>query len=142
MGVAMLCCLGSASWADDDLWMTDYEAALKRAKVEGKMVFLDFTGSDWCGGCIYLRNNVFSTDTFKNYARKNLILVRVDFPLKKDIDPDLKRRNENLRLKYGVMKFPTLILLNSSGRKAGEMKFARSSAAAFVENLEKIAATQ
>ena len=139
---AVCCALLASARAADDLWTTDYDGALQRAKTEDKMVFLEFTGSDWCGGCIFLRENVFSTETFKAFARKHLILVQLDFPLKKDIESDLKRRNEELRQKYGVMNFPALILLNASGRKAGEIQFKSQSAPEFVESLKKIAATR
>ncbi|MDT8391733.1 MAG: thioredoxin family protein [Lentisphaeria bacterium] len=37
-------------------WMTDYDAALKKAKAENKVVILDFSGSDWCVWCVRLDN--------------------------------------------------------------------------------------
>ena len=30
-------------------WTDDYDAALKRAAAEKKLVLADFSGSDWCG---------------------------------------------------------------------------------------------
>lgn len=36
-------------------WMTDFGAAAQRAASEGKLVLVDFTGSDWCAFCMQLR---------------------------------------------------------------------------------------
>ena len=55
-------------------WMTDAPKALAIAKAENKLVMLDFTGSDWCGWCIKLNKEVFSTPDFADYAAKNLVL--------------------------------------------------------------------
>ncbi|MCA9784845.1 MAG: thioredoxin family protein, partial [Candidatus Cloacimonetes bacterium] len=53
-----------AGGGEDDLWITDYEEALKLAKKERKLVLVDFTGSDWCGWCIKLKDEVFSKEEF------------------------------------------------------------------------------
>ena len=68
--------LGSTLFANDG-WMTDYKAALEKAKKENKKVLLNFSGSDWCGWCIKLDSEVFDTQVFKDYAKDNLILVFV-----------------------------------------------------------------
>ena len=43
------------------VWTTDYDDALKQAKDENRHVFVFFTGSDWCGWCHRLRDEVLST---------------------------------------------------------------------------------
>jgi len=42
-------------------WLTDLDAAKKQAAAEKKDILIDFTGSDWCGWCIKLDKEVFST---------------------------------------------------------------------------------
>ena len=37
-------------------WLTDVPTALQKAKQENKILLLDFTGSDWCGWCVKLKN--------------------------------------------------------------------------------------
>src|SRR5438093_919127 len=59
-------------------WLTDLPAAQAAAKAEKKIVLLDFTGSDWCGWCIRLKNEVFSQPEFDAFANANLVLVEVD----------------------------------------------------------------
>lgn len=103
-------------------WQTDYAKALQTAKAENKHVLLDFTGSDWCGLCIALRNRVFSNPAFRAYAEKNLILVEIDYPKQKKQSAELKNQNEKLATQYGIDEkgFPTIVLLDRSGKAVRE----------------------
>lgn len=103
-------------WAGE--WQTDYSKALQSAKAQNKQVLLDFTGSDWCPPCVALRKQVFSTPAFQAYAEKNLILVEVDFPQRKDQSAELKAQNERLAKDYAVddKGFPTVVLLDPAGK--------------------------
>jgi len=42
-------------------WYTDINEASAIAKKENKPMMLFFTGSDWCGWCVRLQNEVFRT---------------------------------------------------------------------------------
>ena len=75
---------GSSALAAGDGWLTDFEAAQAAAKSSGKYMLVDFTGSDWCGWCIKLKDEVFSKDHFKTEAPKNFVLVELDFPRAKE----------------------------------------------------------
>ena len=99
-------------------WLTDMPRALAQAKQEKKMVLVDFTGSDWCGWCIKFKKEVLSTPEFAEYAKKNLVLVELDFPHSKAQDSQQKAANMALKGKYGVQGFPTLLLLKSGGEEA------------------------
>ena len=103
--------------AADANWMTDFAAAQKKAKDEKKLVLMDFTGSDWCGWCIKLNKEVFSTKEFADYAKDNVVLVEVDFPRRKQLSDDQKKANEKLQAKYGAEGFPTIVVLNSEGKQ-------------------------
>jgi thioredoxin-related protein len=100
-------------------WSTDFSQALVQAKAGGKMVLLDFTGSDWCGWCIKFDHDVLSTDKFAGYAKSKLVLVRLDYPRHKEQDAALKQANEQLSKQFSVNGFPTFVLLNSAGRELG-----------------------
>jgi len=97
-----------------DGWGTDYKAALEKAAKENKSVLLDFTGSDWCHWCQKLQANVFSQTAFKDFAKKNLVLVEVDFPQGKEQSEAVKAQNQALQAQYHVQGYPTLILLGSN----------------------------
>ena len=99
----------------DAQWLTDLPLALARARTENRLVLVDFTGSDWCVWCHKLDQDTLSQPEFAEYARKNLVLVQLDFPDKKPQSAALKRANAALEQKYGVDGFPTLIAMKSDG---------------------------
>jgi len=101
--------------AADLTWLTSVPDAQTRAKKESKLVLLDFTGSDWCSWCKKLDAEVFSQQQFADYAKKNLVLVEVDFPAQKKLDAALAKANDALKDKYKIAGFPTLIALKPDG---------------------------
>ncbi len=125
----------SASAAE---WLTDLPTAQAQAKKENKLVLLDFTGSDWCGWCIRLKKEVFDTQEFKDYAAKNLVLVEVDFPRKKQLDPKQRAANNALQEKYKIEGYPTIIVLNGDGKKVGTLGYMKGGPKAFTAELDKL----
>lgn len=119
-------------------WTTDLPKAVAKAKAEGKLVLVDFTGSDWCGWCIKLKGEVFDTKEFKEYAAKNLVLVEVDFPRRKELPSGLKATNQALADKYGIQGFPTLIILDGNGQQVGKLGYKPGGPAPTIAELAKL----
>ena len=119
-------------------WLTDLPKAQAQAKADKKLVMLDFTGSDWCGWCIKLNKEVFSQPEFADYAKKNLVLVEVDFPRSKPQSADQKKANAALQDKYKIEGYPTIIVLNSEGHKVGELGYQPGGPKAFIAELDKL----
>jgi thioredoxin-related protein len=101
-------------------WGHDWEAAKAESKKTGRPILINLTGSDWCGWCIKLEKKVFSTETFKNYAAENLILMEADFPRKKEQPAEVKEQNEKLRKEYLAGGYPTVWLLDHEGKKLSD----------------------
>jgi len=120
-------------------WTQDYDKALEYAAKSKRPILLDFTGSDWCGWCIKLHDEVFVKDAFKAYADKNLVLVELDFPRSKPQSDEVKKRNRALAQKYGVRGFPTIVVLDSTGKKVlGRTGYVRGGPDAFIAEVKKI----
>lgn len=135
----LLCWVALQGFAAEELnWLTDLPKAQAQAKKENKLVMMDFTGSDWCGWGIKLHNEVFSKPEFSEYAKKNLVLVQVDFPRKKEQTTELKAANEALQEKYKIQGYPTIIVLNGEGKKAGELGYQPGGPKAFIAELDKL----
>jgi len=103
-------------------WLDDYHKAQEEAKASHKLLLLNFTGSDWCGWCIRLDQDVFSKSDFKDFATKNLVLLELDFPRPggsraQAQTAELKKQNLDLARQYNVFGFPTLIVLDGNGQK-------------------------
>ena len=103
-----------------DGWTDNYAKAVAQAKAENKLVLADFTGSDWCGWCIKLNDEVFSKAEFKEYAAKNLVLLEVDFPNKKKLDDAVKKQNDELKAKHDIHGYPTLVIFDGDGKEVAK----------------------
>lgn len=104
-----------AGTSDNLDWETNLETALQKAQKENKTVLVNFTGSDWCIWCQRLSSEVFSQKEFEEFAKENLILVKIDFP--KNIEQSLETKfyNNQLAQRFGVEGFPTIFLLDKNG---------------------------
>lgn len=124
--------------AAEATWLTDLPKAQAQAKAENKLVLMDFTGSDWCGWCIKFKKDVLDTKEFNEYAAKNLVLVEVDFPSKKQQSAALKSANEALGTRFKVDGYPTFIALDKEGKVVGRQEgYLKGGPAAFIAQLEK-----
>ena len=108
-------------------WIEDFEAAKLQAAQEGKFILMDFSGSDWCGWCKRMDEEVFSQSKFVKEASKRYVLVMIDSPRDKSILSKLALdQNDGLRTKYGVRGFPSVVIVDSAGevvrRHAGYRK--------------------
>ena len=99
-------------------WEPNFEKALQIARERNELVLLNFSGSDWCGPCIRMRNEIFDDATFRAMADTSIIMVNADFPRNKknQLDKKLKAQNEALADRYNPEgKFPFTVLLNAKG---------------------------
>ena len=83
--------------AEPGEWTHDWDAATTAAKEKGMPVFVNFTGSDWCPWCKILERQVFSQQEWSSWARRNVYLVRLDFPKDEKRVPE-KYRGRNREL--------------------------------------------
>jgi protein disulfide-isomerase len=122
-----------------DLWSTDYEASIKKAATEDRMVLLEFTGSDWCPPCKIQAKEVFDQPGFEKFAKENLVPVKLDFPRRSGQDPETRAANQALAEKYNIEGFPTVILLDSKGTElAREVGYQGGGVEGFIAWVEKI----
>ncbi|MCX7044038.1 MAG: thioredoxin family protein [Candidatus Sumerlaeota bacterium] len=135
MGALMLA--GAGVYAAETGWTENLEAAKQQAAKEGKDLLMDFTGSDWCGYCIKLDKEVFSTDEFKKAAPKNFILVKLDFPNDRSkMSKETQVQNARLRKEYGVSGYPTIYLADATGVPYGVLGgYGGEGAAKWLESL-------
>lgn len=119
-------------------FLDDFDQAVALAKGEGKDLFVDFTGSDWCGWCIKLDKEVFSHDEFLTAAQEHFVLVALDFPRKEEAKARVPNpeRNAELRDKYEVSGFPTCLLMTAGGDVYGQMGYQEGGPEKFVGDLE------
>ena len=129
--------LASCSAGANDLeWFTDFDKARKLAAEKEIPILADFTGSDWCGWCMKLKDEVFTKEDFQQYAKKNFVLFIADFPRMKKIPAEVSRQNRDLANKYGIQGFPTILILDEKGNVLAQTGYRRGGAKAYVEHLK------
>jgi len=132
-----------AAGATVDLpWVRDVARAKEQAKREKKDLFIDFTGSDWCGWCIRLDREVFQTPAFLAAAKDKFVFLYLDFPngdeaKSKVVDEKL---NESLREKYGVQGFPSILLCDADGNPYARTGYQPGGPEKYLGHLEELRA--
>lgn len=96
-------------------WLLNFDEAKTKAKEKGRIILLEFHGSDWCPPCIRLNNEVLSKPEFKEFAEKHLVLVDLDFPRRTDLSEEQSAHNHALAQRFGVQYFPTVVLVTPDG---------------------------
>ena len=98
-------------------WHTSLPDAKAKAKAEKKLVFVEFTGSDWCPPCKKLHSEVLASQEFADFAAKKFVLVELDFPRKKEQSADLKAANKALAKEFEIRGYPTVVVLDADGKE-------------------------
>lgn len=132
-------------------WYTDINKVYELSVKTKKPIFAFFTGSDWCGWCHRLEAAVLSKPGFAAWARKNVILLELDFPHNKQLPEALAKQNNDLQAFFQVQGFPTIWIFNMTKDKAtgkfsiaayGSLGYPRSESGkeeqAFIENADAI----
>ena len=123
-------------------WIQDISIARAKAAYFGKDILMDFTGSDWCGYCIRLENQVFSKAAFKEKASQSFVFVKLDFPRRKKLPAHIVAQNKRLdaeySAKYGLRGYPTLYLATAEGTPYGTAGYVPVTAKEYADGLVKM----
>lgn len=83
-----------------------FEEALKKAKKEKKLIFVD-AYAVWCGPCKWMDANTFREKEVGDAFNSEFINLKID--MEKGEGPELAR-------KYNVRAYPTLLLIDGDGK--------------------------
>ena len=93
-------------------WLVDLDEAYAISEKEGKPILANFTGSDWCGWCKRLDADVFSKPEFQEWAKKNVVLLELDFPRRKQIPEKNRAQNAAMQNALRITGYPTIWVLD------------------------------
>ena len=102
-------------------WNTDMNKSIEISLKTKKPIMLFFTGSDWCGWCKRLVKEVYKTPEFSKWAKKNVVLVEIDFPKKSKLPAEIQKQNRDLQQMFGVRGYPTIWMVNPIKNKNGQI---------------------
>lgn len=121
-----------------DRWNTSFDEARATAQAENKDILINFTGSDWCGWCIRLGQEVFQHDAFNEYAEQNFVLLELDFPRGFELEESLKQQNRELHSRFAVESFPTILLADEQGRAYAQTGYQPGGPSGYIEHLQSL----
>ena len=119
-------------------WTTDYEAARERAAAEGRLLLLNFTGSDWCPPCRMLDREILSTPRFVAFAEERLVLLYVDFPRRKALPEGLRAQNDRLAEEFGIESYPSIWIVAPDGTRLGRLGYMEGGPRTFIRAIQRL----
>jgi thioredoxin-related protein len=122
-------------------WIENWKAARAVSAQQQKDLFISFVQSDASEFSKKMQAEIYDQPEFKDYAKKNLILLRVEFPgdpaLFAKQGKDLQEQNKLLAEMYGVRGYPTVVVLNPKGQKILDGKYMKGGALLYVAEMKK-----
>jgi len=117
----------------------DAEEAFRISSETHKPVLLIFAGSDWCAACMRFDRNILSENSFKDFANKNLVLLKAEFPQRKKLPAFLREQNDALAEQYNPKGiFPYLLLLRSEKSEVSLVSYSNQSPVEFISELKSL----
>lgn len=101
--IAMVALLSLPVFAQTDFRHISYEEALKAAKTEQKLVFMDFY-TDWCGPCKMMMRDVFPKKEVADFMNKKFVSIKLN----------AEKEGQELAKKYKVAAYPTFIVIDAN----------------------------
>jgi len=130
--ILLLLIVGSATIEAQELtWHNNLDKAMEISKKSKKPLLMFFTGSDWCGWCIRLQNEVLKTPEFAAWAKENVVLVELDFPRRTPQDEAIKTQNAQIQQTFQVRGYPTIWIVNAT-KKDGQVNFEKLGSTGYV----------
>ena len=122
-------------------WHVKLDDAFNESKKTGKPIMANFTGSDWCGWCKRLDQSVFHQPGFADWAKKNVVLLELDFPRRFKLPNEIAAQNRSMQQSLGVRGYPTIWLFDLDKDDAGQYNINALGKTGYTKTLEEFQST-
>ena len=124
------------------LFPSDYDAALTKARADGRKILAVFTGRDLSVWCRKMEREVLSKPEFRDFATNEYELVLLDFTQGgKRQAKKVRQRNADLQKKFKVQDFPAVLVIDANEKIIMRTGYEKGGAtkwiAKFRENLRR-----
>ena len=106
-----VCAMGLAAHAQTNFRSISFDEALKAAKQENKLVFIDFY-TDWCGPCKKMARDVFPQKQVGDFMNAKFVNLKLN----------AEQEGRELAARYNVSAYPTFVVLDTEGKVVTELK--------------------
>lgn len=115
------------------------EEAFAISQKQQRSVLLIFSGSDWCTPCIRFQNTILNDSGFLNFAGKQLVVLKADFPQRKKLSKELIKQNETLADQYNPDgAFPKIVLVRPDRSLISAIEYNNQTPQVFIRELTKL----
>jgi hypothetical protein len=112
--------------APPDHWLASFDEAAREAARRNARILALFTGSDWSPASQQFRDEVENNPEFVfSSVVGEFVLLRLDYPTRAPQPPEVRERNLQLRQKYHVTSYPTLLVLSPAGASLAQVDLAK-----------------
>lgn len=119
-------------------WITDFKVATNAAAANKLPIIAYFSVSDTSEECMRFDFLVLQDPEFNKYVHNNFIMFWADLPRLRQLPDDIRKQNTDLIKRYGINRYPTIILLNPKGIKLATINYdGKSTALHFISTLRK-----
>ena len=119
--------------------LTDSEAAFSQSRSEKKPILLIFSGSDWCAPCIQFERKVLTDSSFLNQAKQLVVLLKADFPQRKQLSATHQAANNGLAEAYNPEgSFPKIVVLDTRQKAVATIQAANQTPATLIDALTRL----
>lgn len=106
-----VCAMGLTALAQTNFRSISFDEALKAAKQEDKLVFIDFY-TDWCGPCKKMAKEVFPQKMVGDFMNATFVNLKLN----------AEKEGSELATRYKVSAYPTFVVLDTEGKVVAELK--------------------
>lgn len=94
------------------VWHLSLDNALADARASGRLILVDLT-AEWCGWCKKLERDTFSDPTFRAFAGRRFVLLRVDV--------EDGSEGTRLRRRFDTRRLPTTLIVDRNLARVGRV---------------------
>lgn len=110
----------------------DFKSAIEKARLENKLIFVDCYTS-WCGPCKQMAAAIFPSKEAGEFMNTRFICYKADMEKGEGIE---------IRKKYNVNAFPTLLILKSNGEELNRIAGMNPDVSYFIAKMEELSNPQ
>lgn len=104
-------------------WESSYTTAHAKSVEDGKPMLLFFTGSDWSGLAMKMKNEVLESPSFQKKISSQFHCVEIDFPVHTPLPLAQQEVNLSLKRHFRIEEYPILLLLDPQEREIARIGY-------------------
>ena len=97
---------GFLAGAQTNFRSISYAEALEAAKVENKLVFIDFY-TEWCGPCKVMARDVFPQKKLGDFMNTHFVCIKLD----------AEKEGKDAAEQYNIESYPTFVVIDAKGKE-------------------------